>query len=129
MKIISWNCNGKFREKHKIIQKLNADIYVIQECENPELTKNKEYQEFGKNYLWFGKNKNKGLGIFASKDILLENNHWETHYLRNFISARINGSFNLLAVWTGKPYIEEYCVYQSIHIDKYNDEMIIIGDF
>lgn len=34
MKIVSWNCNGKFREKFSILQKLDADIYVVQECGN-----------------------------------------------------------------------------------------------
>lgn len=41
MKIVSWNCNGSFRETIKsILDKdtktyLDADIYVICECENP----------------------------------------------------------------------------------------------
>ena len=40
MKIISWNCNGKFREKFSAILEEDADIYVIQECENPaDITK------------------------------------------------------------------------------------------
>lgn len=129
MRIVSWNCNGKFREKHEIIQELDADIYVIQECENPKLTKNKKYQEFASNHLWHGISKHRGLGIFAAKDILLEDNKWESHYLREFISAKINEDFNLLAVWARKPYIEEYCVYQSIDFEKFNDEMIVIGDF
>lgn len=30
MKIISLNCNGTFRKKFSIIQKEDADIYVIQ---------------------------------------------------------------------------------------------------
>ena len=41
MKIVSWNCNGSFRETIKFILDedsktyLDADIYVICECENP----------------------------------------------------------------------------------------------
>ncbi len=34
MKIVSWNCNGKFREKFFVLQKPDADIYVVQECGN-----------------------------------------------------------------------------------------------
>lgn len=29
----------------------------------------------------------------------------------------------------GKPYIEEYYVYQQINIDNYDDNTILIGDF
>ena len=39
MKIISWNCNGKFREKFKDILEEDADMYVICECENPSESK------------------------------------------------------------------------------------------
>ena len=42
MKIISWNCNGKFREKFKDIIEEDADIYVIQECEDPVKAKSEE---------------------------------------------------------------------------------------
>lgn len=55
MKIVSWNANGKFREKHKAILELDADIYVIQECENPEYCKDSEYRAFIKNYHWAGR--------------------------------------------------------------------------
>ena len=40
MKIVTWNCQGKFREKFELIKEENADIYVIQECENPEKSDN-----------------------------------------------------------------------------------------
>ena len=65
MRIVSWNCNGKFREKFKKIKELDADIYVIQECENPQSYAGTAYRGFAKNYIWNGENKNKGLGIFA----------------------------------------------------------------
>ena len=55
MKIIFWNVNGKFREKFTSIIEEDADIYVIQECENPEETKINEYKDFaGENYFWTG---------------------------------------------------------------------------
>lgn len=129
MRIVSWNCNGKFREKFREIQKLNADIYVIQECENPVTTNNPEYNDFAKNYIWVGHSKNKGLGVFANKSIILQNNNWDSYCLKNFLSVRINNKFDLVAVWACKPYIEEYYIYQSIHIDKYNSNTILIGDF
>ena len=65
MKIVSWNCGGKFREKFQDIIAVDADIYVIQECENPAECKSIAYREFAHNYLWIGENKNKGLGVFA----------------------------------------------------------------
>ena len=36
MKIVSWNCSGKFRAKFQEIAKLCTGIRVIQECENPD---------------------------------------------------------------------------------------------
>lgn len=65
MKIISWNCNGAFRKKFDYISILNADIYIIQECENPVESKDQKYQEWAANYIWIGDHKNKGLAIFA----------------------------------------------------------------
>lgn len=129
MKIISWNCNCKFREKFKEIKKINADIYIIQECENPELSSSLEYKEFASNYLWIGDNKNKGLGIFAKDNIKLDKLNWKSYCLRCFLPVRVNNLFNILGVWACAPYIEEYYIYQNINIDKYNLDTIIMGDF
>lgn len=129
MKIISWNCNGKFREKYKEIKKYDADIYVIQECENPQTTSNADYKNFASNCIWVGKNNNKGLGIFAKATIKLKDNKWKSYCLKYFVSVRVNNKFNLLGVWACDPYIEEYYIYQNIHFSKYNKDMVIIGDF
>ena len=98
MKIVSWNCNCRFREKFKEIIKCAADIYVIQECEDPSRTLNEEYKKFAVNYIWIGENKNKGLGIFANSNTKLEKNNWPTYCLRHFCSVRLNDKFNLVAV-------------------------------
>ena len=129
MRIVSWNCNGKFREKFEKVKELNADIYVIQECEDPQNYVGTAYGDFAKNDIWNGENKNKGLGIFAKEGILIENNRWESYCLRNFLSVKVNHDFDLLGVWACKPYIEEYYIYQYINIEKFNDKTIIIGDF
>jgi len=129
MRIVSWNCNGKFREKFDQITRLNADIYIIQECENPKSCSHARYQTFSNNYIWVGDNKNKGLGVFAGPQIQLSRNNWQSYCLRHFLSVRINDAFDLLAVWAGKPYIGEYYIYQSVNIDRYSPNMIIIGDF
>lgn len=128
MVIFSWNCRGKFREKCNLLNQYDADIYVIQECENPQKYPT-QFSSFYSNYLWFGENSNKGLGIFAKPNIFLSPNNWPSYCLRHFLSVRVNNEFDLLGVWACSPYIEEYYIYQSINIIQYSNNMIIIGDF
>lgn len=129
MKIVSWNCAGKFREKFQLITKLDADIYIIQECENPADYPFHPYSVFASNHLWTGERSKKGLGIFAKPEINLQPNQWQKYCLRNFLSVKINGTFDLVAVWACRPYIEEYYIYQSINISNYDARTVILGDF
>ena len=46
MKIISWNSNGHFSERFPAILEEDADIYVIQECENPLIIDSDRYADF-----------------------------------------------------------------------------------
>ena len=128
MKIVSWNCQGKFREKYLQLESLKADLYVIQECENPA-KKPSKHENFFINYIWIGSNQNKGLGVFAKSTISLKKNLWKKFSLREFLSVKVNNTFNLLGIWACKPYIEEYYIYQEINYQKYDSNMIIIGDF
>ncbi len=129
MKIISWNCNGKFREKLKIISALDADIHIIQECENPAETKDKDYSLWANNYIWMGRNKNKGLGVFGKNSINLEKLNWNEICLKYFLPIKVNNQFQLLAVWTQNPYIEEYYIYHQLNKQNYDDDTIVFGDF
>lgn len=69
MKIITWNCNGAFRNKFEYLSNLEADICVVQECENPAQTNHKECKKWAENYLWIGDSKNKGADFFAKSHI------------------------------------------------------------
>ena len=112
MKIVSWNCNGAFRKKYSILfEKIPADIYVIQECENPEKISN---------------NKNKGLAVFSKISIDFEEQN--SYYLRYFIPFKVNTK-RCYAIWAMNPYIEEMVVYFSIYKHLLNEKSIIIGDF
>ena len=61
MKIVTWNCNGYFSERFPAILEENADIYVIQECENPLIIDSEKYNDFASNYYWVGENQYYGL--------------------------------------------------------------------
>ncbi|SEL00394.1 Exonuclease III [Methanobrevibacter gottschalkii] len=139
MKIVTWNANGKFSEKFPAILEKDADIYVIQECENPEIINLKEYSEFSSNYYWVGENQYYGLGIFAKDNVKLELVDLDDKGLRYFIPFTVNDDFNLLGVWTNPDmdgtktiyYPKEITKYYEEHKDSgfFNEDMIICGDF
>lgn len=138
LKIVSWNCNGVFRKKFEFISELNADIYVIQECENPIETKNDHYINWAENYFWIGDSKNKGLAVFAKPTVKLEKLNWSNHYnhypVKHFLPCKVNYDFDLLAVWTHRnnspnfPYIGQFWKYMQLNKDFF-DKTIIAGDF
>jgi len=138
MKIVTWNCNGALRNKFHNLLEFEADIYIIQECENPKETHHKEYIEWAKNHLWIGSNKNKGLGIFASENLVIESLDWSNtftdHTVKYFLPCIVNNDFHLLGVWTHQNnspnfgYIGQFWKY--IQVNKHNlNKIIIAGDF
>ena len=54
-----------FRKKTAHILACKPDILVVPECEHPDKLKLNEGMAQPADILWFGENKNKGLGIFS----------------------------------------------------------------
>lgn len=137
MKIITWNCNGAFRKKFHALLQFNADIIVIQECENPAESKDLEYNNWAKNYLWIGDSKNKGLAIFAKEKINLQpldwTNNFKDHSVKHFLPCLINNDFQLLAVWTHQNnspnfgYIGQFWKYLQVNKSNFK-KILIAGD-
>lgn len=138
MKLVSWNCNGAFRNKFEHILHLNADIYIIQECENPDETNHKSYKEWAENFIWIGDSKNKGLAIFARKEIQIKKLNWSNefkdHTVKYFLPCSVNNEFNLLAVWTHRNnspnfgYIGQFWKYFQVNKSKFQN-ILLAGDF
>jgi len=66
MKIFTWNCSGAFRKKYRALDELDADVLIIQECENPAES-TQLYRQRANNHLWTGENRNKGTSAFNDK--------------------------------------------------------------
>jgi len=134
MKIVTWNCNGAFRKKYQEIEKIGADLYVIQECENPENT-NDGYKNWAGDYLWYGDNTHKGIGIFAHNGVKIQRLDWQDNGLQLFLPIRVNNQFNLIAVWTKQAnsptfrYIGQLWKYLELHKEKMAmEQTVLCGD-
>lgn len=138
MKIVTWNCNGAFRKKFDSILDFDADIYIIQECENPNESNHSNYKDWACNYIWIGDTKNKGLGVFAKPTIKIEKLNWtdkfKDHTVKHFLPCKINNNFDLLAVWTHRNnspnfgYIGQLWKYIQVNRECLNNTLIA-GDF
>ena len=132
MKVLTWNCNGALRRKLDKLSEFEADVMVIQECENPETTRDENYKSWAKNHIWVGENKNKGLGVFVNQKTTIKKYRWSSAGLKYFIPCRINETFNLLGVWCCNAptygYIGQFWNYLQLHRKKL-DTCVLAGDF
>ena len=135
MKFVTWNCNGALRKKYTVLDELDADILIIQECEDPSLS-TRAYVEWAGDHLWTGKSKHKGIGVFSKKGITLKKLDWPDEGLQQFLPIRVNDSFNLLAVWAMQAqsptyqYIGQFWKYLQLNkVELAESNTVICGDF
>lgn len=139
MKLITWNCNMAFRKKAAFIVAHKPDILVVPECEHPDKLLTHPNMPLPTDMLWFGSNKNKGLGIFSYSGFKLKLLRNHNPALKMIVPVAVTGpnsKFTLYAVWANNPtdpdgqYVEQ--VWKAIHhYDKKlkNKQTILIGDF
>lgn len=128
MKILSWNCNGKFREKYKYLLPYCADVYIIAECENPAASNDKDYRAFAANGFWNEQTKDKGLGVFAHGKTELNSLH-SSYEDKSFLPVIANESVKIVGVWTVPPYTKRFSDYIEHNADNFGGNTVLMGDF
>ncbi|MEM9012818.1 MAG: hypothetical protein AAGE18_16440 [Pseudomonadota bacterium] len=102
MRLVFWNCNMALHRKMAALQALSPDIAVISECADPETLVQRGLDPFAAgSVLWMGRNRQKGLGVFAFTGAQLTQHEpfWPT--LRYILPLHVAAPvpFGLIAVW------------------------------
>lgn len=141
LRITTWNCNGAFRKKWQAAAELDADLLIVQECEDPRQTTDSAYQRWASNHLWCGANKSKGVGVFARRDLVLTRVSLHAQSLQLFLPVHVldmrdQREWPLLATWTKHAdspnfrYIGQLWKFLQIHRDFLRHPCgMAIGDF
>lgn len=134
MRIVSWNCQGGFKNKVHLLDTFAADVLVIQECEKPT-DRHPSYQSWAGKHAWIGSENRKGLGIFVKGGHKIEILDWPDAAASLFLPVLINGTMQLIGVWTqhAKPasmsYVGQFWHYLQANRERLNETSILIGDF
>ena len=99
LRVVTWNCNGALRRKWPQLTALQADVCVIQECEDPSACRDDAYRAWARRHLWTGTGSKRGLGVFVAGRHRLERVDLPHDPLELFLPCRVDG-WPLLAVWT-----------------------------
>ena len=126
-----------FRKKAGVILEHNPDILVVPECEHPDKLKFSGDTPKPTDILWFGENKNKGLGIFSYSHFRFKLIKTHNPDFKMIVPIAVTGNnykFTLFAVWANNPadpdgvYVEQvWKAMQHYKLSKKNT--VLAGDF
>lgn len=139
MKIISWNCQGAFRKKNDLVLRLNPDLVIVTECENPQRLKFGELTPTPLSYYWYGSNQNKGIAILSYSDYKVEVLDAFNPAFRYVIPIRCESkinSFLLFAIWAmedkdnrRRSYVGQIWEAINHYAHLLNGDTVLVGDF
>ncbi len=135
MTLITWNCQGAFRNKYPFIFAHHPDILIIQESEH---TNKLTYSNPPTQSLWYGDNPHKGISIQTFGTYTIKPHKSHNPDLKYIIPLTVTGegqTFILLAIWANNAqdpegrYIEQ--VWKALHYYEklLKQPIILTGDF
>ena len=128
-----------FRKKAAFILKYKPDILIVPECEHPDKLLFTKGTRKPADTLWFGKNENKGIGIFSYRKFrftVLDNHNQQLQMIIPIGVSDGKFNFNLFAIWANNPtdkdgqYAEQ--VWKALHHYESllrNTKTVLAGDF
>ena len=135
MKIVSWNCNGGFRKKYKELFKAypDADLFMVQECENPDFYNSKEYKALFQRGFHVGTPdySMKGIGVFAPKGNWLRRTkckYGNPLHMLGYAFFEVDNIHKMLAVWPHGKYVEEMIDFFHLNESFFTKDLLIMGD-
>ncbi len=134
MRILTWNCGGAFRRKFQLLEPFNADVLIIQECEDPT-TSAPDYRAWAGEHHWIGALPFKGLGIFSRNGASLKRLSWPDAGASFFLPVLVDEYIQLVGVWTqtaeapAERYVGQLGQYLVANRERLNRRTIMAGDF
>ncbi|MFK7981899.1 MAG: endonuclease/exonuclease/phosphatase family protein [Saprospiraceae bacterium] len=137
MRIITWNCNMAFRKKWAKIMVFQPDILVLQECEHPSKYKASQIIPTVNEFLWFGENEHKGVGILSFNNYHIKRARNYNPTFKYIIPIKVTGEqkIDLFAIWAmpDKKKANSYVgqIWNALQYYKLSTRKptILIGDF
>ena len=127
MRLVTWNCcRGAFARKAPLLEPLEFDVAVIQECAKPAAETD--------HCLWFGDNPRQGIAIVSREPYRIRAMKRRIGVPRYTIPIEVIGpeSFLLLAVWSKAnkkhPYVEAVVKAVRLYRHLFSEPVVLMGD-